>query len=341
MQCITIPSQPERKLGRAYRIEKVLSDRRNPLLCVYQARYERTDPFGIAGPSTLGAYQTHAASADGKPFVLKHVIPGDLEYQLDLQGRIECCPHLRTAVDTVVEPELFVYPFLATDLLQLSTRPAFSDKSRRAALRCALTGLAELHDRSIIHTDIKPNNILVDYEESSEQGISIQSVQIGDLEDAVLLEPGHNLKGCVCGNQLWRSPEAWTRARQNTPSDIFSFGVVMIYVMLNQMVLRPTDEELASPEAWRHVLRRQISYFADNESFVGLLKHIGEDNPYFEGIVELGTDFGKDRPRKPFALWEYVDAEFRDLVGKMTNWDPTRRITAREALAHSWFQKGQ
>ena len=107
--------------------------------------------------------------------------------------------------------------------------------------------------------------------------------------------------------------------------------------MLNDMVLRASDEELAGVDAWRHVLRRQISYFADEDGFMGLLEHIGEDNSLFEPLIDLGVDFDEERPRKPFTTWQYVDADLRDLVVKMTNLDPARRITARDALAHSWF----
>lgn len=241
-------------------------------------------------------------------------------------------------IDTIPDFELFVYHFLAADLLQISQKP-LSKETKRSVLRSALTGLAELHDRGIIHTDIKPNNILLNYEETTDNELSIKSVQISDLEDSALLPPGKNLKGCLCGNELWRSPESWARARQNTPSDMFSFGVVVIYVMLNDMIFRVSDEELGGKDAWRHILRRHISYFGDEDGFRGLLKHIGEDNAFFDRLVALAGDFDAERPRKPFALWHYVDAELRDLVTKMTNLDPAKRITAREALEHPWFRE--
>jgi serine/threonine protein kinase len=188
---------------------------------------------------------------------------------------------------------------------------------------------------------MKPNNILLDYEEMPTSEILVRSVQISDLEDAVLLEPGHNLKGCLCGNQLWRSPESWARARQNTPSDIFSFGVVAIYVMLNDMIFYAGDKELARDDAWWHVLRRHISFFADEEGFGGLLEHIGNDNPFFERLIALTGDFDDKNPRSPFIFWHYVDDKFRDLVAKMTNLNPVNRITAKEALEHPWFSENQ
>ncbi|WYZ37660.1 hypothetical protein EsH8_II_001166 [Colletotrichum jinshuiense] len=266
------------------------------------------------------------------------MIPGEFEYQQELQGSLASCRNLRTAIDTVPAFELLVYRFLASDLLQISQKP-LAKATRKFILKSALSGLAGLHERGIIHTDIKPNNILIDYEDAAGDDITIRSVQISDLEDAVVLPPGKNLKGCLCGNQLWRSPESWARARQNTPSDIFSFGVLTIYVMLNDMIFLVSDEELSGEDAWRHILRRHISYFGDENGFKGLLQHVGEDNQFFHRLIDLAADFDAGKPRKPFAMWNYVDVELRDLIAKMTNLDPARRITAREALEHPWFQQ--
>jgi serine/threonine protein kinase len=108
--------------------------------------------------------------------------------------------------------------------------------------------------------------------------------------------------------------------------------------MLDEMIFCASDEELAGDMAWWHVLRRHISYFGDEEGFQGLLSHVGQDDPFFEKLVALAGDFDSERPRQPFKYWHYVDEEFRDLVDKMTNLDPKRRITAREALQHPWFR---
>ncbi|KAL2176137.1 kinase-like domain-containing protein [Thermothelomyces heterothallicus CBS 202.75] len=299
--------------GRIYKVEEILSERRKPLLCVYRA------------------------SSEGKQFILKDMIKGEFDYQLSLQTPLAPCPHIRVLVDTIRDDEMFVYGFLPGDLLHLSQQ-ALSKQTRRHILKSALLGLAELHDRGIIHTDIKPNNILLDYDTTGPD-IRITQVRISDLEDSVLLGPGKSIKGCLCGNELWRSPESWARAKQNTPSDIYSFAIMAIYVMSNEMVFRVSDEELKSDMAWWHILRRHISYFADEAGFQGLLGHIGEDNPFFERLIALTGDFNADKPRQPFALWHGVEPDFRDLVGKMANLDPNRRITAREALEHPWFKK--
>lgn len=85
------------------------------------------------------------------------------------------------------------------------------------------------------------------------------------------------------------------------------------------------------------VIERQISYFADSEAFSAFLKLIKESQllPAFEAAADV---FVKDKPRTPFSIWTDVDKDFQNLVCAMTSFDPTKRITAREALGHKWFE---
>ncbi|RAH54805.1 kinase-like protein [Aspergillus piperis CBS 112811] len=258
------------------------------------------------GKSGLHVYR---ASAQGKQYILKNIIPGDFQHQVNIQQQLSQCPNIRTVVDSVRETEVFFYPFLDGDLLPFN---------------------------------IKPNNILIDYTEpatAEDQEITlIKQVQISDLEDTVIVPPGKWLRGPLCGNAIWRSAESWARSRQNQASDVFSFALVMVYVMANEMVLRVPDEQLNAEDSWRYVLRLHLSYFADIEGVERFLEHIGEQNPFFERILELINTFGLENPRQPVEHWDFLEPELKDLVARMTYLDPRGRITAREALEHTWFR---
>ncbi|KAF2966785.1 hypothetical protein GQX73_g6782 [Xylaria multiplex] len=300
--------------GRLYEIEEILSDRRNPLLCVYRAR------------------------AGAVKYIVKNMIKGEFEYQMELQQLVSSSPNVRTVVDSNREHEIFIYPFLIGDLLHFSQRK-LAIEARRDILRSALSGLVDLHERDILHNDIKPNNVLIDYEQGSSGDVTVKSVQISDLEDAVIVAPGRYLRGPLCGNQLWRSPESWARSRQNHASDVFSFAILMIYVITNEMVFLVSDDQLNAEDSWRYILRRHLSYFADKDGFNGFLQHIGEDNPFYERVITIANDFPPGNRRQPFESWDDVDPVFRDLVVKMTRLDPVLRITAREVLSHPWFSQ--
>lgn len=166
--------------------------------------------------------------------------------------------------------------------------------------------------------------------------------------------------GKQVGNWMWRSPEAHARGPVNKPSDIFSFTLVVsfcaynilyfeiiahffliiqcVYAVHKRVIFAVGEEELDEcVEPLAVVIERQISYFADEDGLRGLLENLG-DNPWVP-IFEVTRDgFSKDNPRKPFSLWKGVDEGFKNLVRSMTNFNPEKRITAREALVHQWFE---
>ena len=78
------------------------------------------------------------------------MIPGEFEYQLNLQKQLSSCPNVRAVVDTVPDLGLFIYPFLAGDLLHLSQN-RLSRETKIHILRCALHGLADIYKRGILH----------------------------------------------------------------------------------------------------------------------------------------------------------------------------------------------
>ena len=111
-----------------------------------------------------------------------------------------------------------------------------------------------------------------------------------------------------------------------------------IYAVYKGVIFAVDESELGEgEEILAHVIERQISYFADEDGIQRFLEHIRE-SPWAEIFRVICDGFDKEHPRVPFALWEGVDTVFRDLVCRMTAFDPAKRITAREALKHPWFE---
>jgi serine/threonine protein kinase len=107
--------------------------------------------------------------------------------------------------------------------------------------------------------------------------------------------------------------------------------------LTKRVIFAVTDEEVKEgEEKLAIVLQRQLSYFSDLESLGGLLQYLG-DSPWVQIFTVIAEGFNKELPRAPFSLWKDIDPEFKDLVGKMMNIDPKRRIPAHEALSHRWF----
>ncbi|KAK4244385.1 kinase-like domain-containing protein [Corynascus novoguineensis] len=312
-QPLTRGTQVTSPSGRSYIIDEIIYQRsRGSLLCCL-----------------------YRASHEGKQYVLKDILPGDFQYIQELQKLIDGSAHVRTLVDSIPDRYMFIYPFLDTNL-QLVETTAIPPSVKKNILRDALAGLADLHDKGVYHTDIKPANIMMDSFKQSDGTIGFKNVQITDLEDAVVLPPdSQGLGKRLSGNQFWRSPEAWARAAQHTPADN------LLFRHRDRMVFF-SDEANEAEDPSDMILRLHVSHFVnDLDDFGGFVEyHRGEQNPFVQRFIGLLSTFNsEDKKRAPFSRWHPVDPQFKDLVSKMTCLSPLRRITAREALQHPWFSE--
>lgn len=91
----------------------------------------------------------------------------------------------------------------------------------------------------LILVDVKANNIMIDWYDKPEE-ITVLQVKLADLEDATYTAPGDDIVGLQVGNIIWRSPEANCEGPVNTPSDIFSFGIVVRYPI--SQISKPLNE---------------------------------------------------------------------------------------------------
>ena len=108
-------------------------------------------PYCIAQVSIMYISVLTIRSAEGQDFIIKNLLLDDYEYQKALQKPLSSCPNLRTVLDGLPGPELFIYLFLQTDFLQF-TQKNLTDATRKSMLKSALAGLAAMHDQNIIHT---------------------------------------------------------------------------------------------------------------------------------------------------------------------------------------------
>ncbi|KAK8022845.1 kinase-like protein [Apiospora rasikravindrae] len=260
----------------------------------------------------------YLAEADQQKFVLKTLFEPEYNYALSLQQKFADSPYLRAVRDTIPGEKMFVNEYLSDHLLNFAWKD-ISLSTQKRILRDALRGLARMHAHDIAHLDIKANNIMVDYHETEDKGIVVDKVQLSDLEDSTHIPPRQALRGIQVGNHWWRSPEAHVKGAINKQTDIFSFAI--------------NDPSFA-------ILERQISHFAEWDDLDDFLEYLGRSHPWRSSFDKMARSFGQGNPRRPFAMWksDVLDADFKDLIRKMTHFDPRKRITAQQALDHAWFQ---
>lgn len=166
-------------------------------------------------------------SSGDKKYVLKTVAPHDFNYFEKMFDDLRSSPYIRVSADSCPEESLFVYNYLPHHFLGFVQKGVSLPITKRI-LRDALRSIQALHEKGIVHTDIKPNNILIKSTQlDQDTDVVIKKVKIADNEDAAYVPEGCILSGRQFGNWMWRSPEAHASANLHTPSDMFSFGLVV------------------------------------------------------------------------------------------------------------------
>ncbi|KAK2731175.1 hypothetical protein FQN57_003547 [Myotisia sp. PD_48] len=261
------------------------------------------------------------ATSGQHKFILKDIPKSFFSsFNEDIWPRLrEKSRYLRLPHDTIPgQQNVFVYKYMDSDLLSL-VRTQLPLQARKQILKATLQGIAELHNNNIVHLDIKPDNIMVNYRGTGLETI-IEHVQIIDLENATYLPKGRCIKGMLPGNDSWRSPEGHFK------------------------VIFGTDDDLLKHEsqgAFPHIIRlqRQVSFFGDQEGLNGLMRHVGDYEVNCQVLELLWEDRVADyHCYRPFLEWPNVpnDDVFKDLIRSMTILDPQKRVTAQQALEHPW-----
>lgn len=85
------------------------------------------------------------------------------------------------------------------------------------------------------------------------------------------------------------------------------------------------------------ILENQISYFADAEGFQALLDSVDLRQYWYDVLTAVISSFNEDYPMKSLSHWTGMDQDFKNLLIGLTNFNPAKRLTAKEALEHKWF----
>eukprot|EP00732_Lithocolla_globosa_P003119 Lithocolla_globosa_v1_NODE_2348_length_2040_cov_6.509320.p1 type:complete len:357 gc:universal NODE_2348_length_2040_cov_6.509320:1112-42(-) len=175
-----------------------------------------------------------------------------------------------------------------------------------------LVGLEYLHKAKVVHRNISPTSILVVPETFQ--------VKLTNFDYSTLEAP--LMTGDVVEDQCYRAPEVLLAFQRYTQAiDVWSVGCIIYELYAQKRLFTPHDvPQFLS--GFVSLLGRP-SFF---NQFVNLCPNTFQE-------TTLQQEFGKIQ-----SLPENIAVSVSDLVEKMLNWDPKLRISAEEALSHSYFK---
>lgn len=184
----------------------------------------------------------------------------------------------------------------------LAERTSFTWQQLVVFAKVMMFGIKALHQIGIVHTDLKPENIILIPDASIGMGYKLRII---DLDWAILSDktaPWHGVQGYV-GTPMYQSPEHLAGKVPVPASDIFTCGVILGEILGNRHPLASTamDYDMAAKEGRCDPIRIvQPIDKVDNLTFL-------------EGILNSCLD--PDPVRRPTAA-QVCDA----LIGKTFAW---------------------
>ncbi|KAG4434852.1 hypothetical protein IFR05_009646 [Cadophora sp. M221] len=267
-----------------------------------------------------------------------------LANERDVLRHFRARPGIRQLLDETQDPPSLVLKYLDDNLLTASNSKRLDKAEIKYVAKRILEALRVWHGDGFVHTDIKPDNILVNYGGS---GLCRSSdVELGDCGDACLVNLGDHLKigenRYMIGAYMFRSPEAMLNLRWGTATDIWSFGTMLISLIwgFGWHIFKP-DPKDAGPddESYpNHVLVKQIAYFGPLP--LSYFDFLPQDDERWEFIGDATQYIIDHQKWKPFV--EAEDKELaeddRRFVRSIMRMNPRDRPTAGELLRDPWLE---
>ncbi|CAI8597588.1 unnamed protein product [Vicia faba] len=241
------------------------------------------------------------------------------------------------------------------DFLRKNNYRSFPIDLVREIGRQLLECVAFMHDLHMIHTDLKPENILLvsseylkvpDYKSSSRAPFSFfkrvpksSAIKVIDFGSTTYERENQNY---IVSTRHYRAPEVILGLGWSYPCDVWSVGCILVELCTGEALFQTHEnlEHLAMMERVLGPLPQQLLKRVDRhaEKYVrrGRLDwpEGATSRESIKAVMKL--------PRLQNLIMQHVDHSAGDLIHLLQGllrFDPFERVTARDALRHSFFMR--
>ncbi|KAK9314030.1 kinase-like domain-containing protein [Lipomyces starkeyi] len=269
------------------------------------------------------------------------------------QYNVNRCIHLRDCFDyrnhiCIVTDLLSISVF---DFLKSNDFVPFPASHIQRFAKQLLTSVNFLHELNLIHTDLKPENILLvdnsfDTYPFDRRACEIRKVlrdttiHLIDFGSATFQDEYHS---SVVSTRHYRAPEIILGMGWSFPCDMWSIGCILVEFLTGEALFQTHDnvEHLAMMEVVvGKPFDRTVSKAAGRQAQKYFLRNGKLDYPNAQT-----SKTSKKYVRAMKSLDEIIPANdnfhrfFLDLLKRIFVYDPSQRLSAREALEHPWFRE--
>jgi hypothetical protein len=241
-----------------------------------------------------------------KAFLVSEEEKTSLKREVELHLRLHH-PHIVRLYEVYEDPRCLWLVMECTSQGTLASLCDYAGRLESEELACKLVhqivkAVQYLHSNGILHSDIKPDNVVVDRPNGGEFGTS--TTPIVKLCDFGLAKKVPNVKYFkytrdvhkvpftgVCGTPGYIAPELLQRQPYGISTDMWSIGIILYELISGRPPFRPAAR----------CLERSVT---------------------FEGVK-----------------WRNASKEVIDFVQRLLVVDASQRMSAKEALKHAWFSK--
>ena len=217
--------------------------------------------------------------------------------------------------------------YLPTDLMKFLSenkhnKDVMNEKFFKKLAYQIINGAKFLHENRIIHRDIKLENILYDK--------NTQTVKIGDFGLSRIYDYEFSLEYTDVGTYPYKPPELILGLKKYTTAfDVWSIGCLLVQIC--------TMSHLFGENNSLGVIKLMFKIFGSfNDNVLPGYKKF--PCSYLLDKLPENKGIGLINYIKRYQQFDFEDDNFYDLILKMLCIDPTKRISAKECLSHSWFK---